>query len=75
MNKRAKVCAFVSKTNRKLNCTYRVDIVNDSDCQILQISIDNLRNLKIINLYNEKDENSIYTNDRIFSELKFESMK
>lgn len=73
LNKRVRVCAFVSKTNRKLNCTYRVDIINDSDCQILQISIENLRNLKLINLYNEKDENLIYTNDRILPELKFES--
>jgi hypothetical protein len=72
-NKRAKVCAFASKTNRKLNWTYRVDILNDSDCQILQISIENLRNLKLVNLYNEKDENSIYTNDRILSDLKFDS--
>ena len=73
MNKRARICAFVSKTNRKLNCTHRIDILNDSDCQILQISIENLRNLKLINLYNEKDEDLIYTNDRILSDLKFDS--
>jgi hypothetical protein len=69
-NKRARVCSFVSKTNHKLSCTYQVNIINDSDCQILQISIENLRNLKLINLYNEKDENLIYTNDQILSNLK-----
>jgi hypothetical protein len=35
LNKRARVCVFVSRTNYKLSCTYRVDFVNDSDCQIL----------------------------------------
>ncbi len=32
LNYRARVAIFVIKTNRKLVCTPRVDIINDLDC-------------------------------------------
>ena len=40
-------------------CTSRIDIINDPDLQILEIVIENIWNLQLINIYNEKS----FTND------------
>ena len=53
-NLRPRVCTFVSKQNSKLMCTPRIDIINDPDLQILEIAMENIRNLQLINIYNEK---------------------
>ena len=52
---------FVSKS-AKLNCTSKYDISNDSDIQVLDISL-NIKNFMIFNIYNKKDqdENQEYT--------------
>ena len=63
-------------------CTPRIDLINDDDLQILKIIIEDLRNLQIINIYNEKsivDDNSNiansanYTIDRLLFSLNFNS--
>ena len=61
LNYRARVAIFVTKMNKKLVCTPRSDIINDSDCQIIDVSINDIKNLKIVNIYNEKslDEHKI----------------
>ena len=51
---RSRVAVFVTKCNSKLQCTPRSDHIDDPDMQSIQITIDNIRKVKIINIYNEK---------------------
>jgi len=77
LNYRARVAIFVTKTNRKLVCTFKVNIINDSDCQIIHILINDIKNLKIVNVYNEKslNEHKIWIINRISSKLDFKNDK
>ena len=73
-NTRSRVCTFVPKQNSKLMCISKIDIINDSDLQILEIVIKNIRNLKLINIYNEKsitNDDAQYIIDHLFFTLKF----
>ena len=58
---------FVTKCNPKLQCTPRTDLIDDSDMQIIEITIDEVRKVQIINIYNEKSQNDreTYTTDRL----------
>ena len=64
---RSRVAIFVTKCNSKLQCTPRTDRINDSDLQIIEITIDEVRKVQIFNLYNEKSLNDreTYTIDRL----------
>ena len=43
---------FFKKGNHKLQCTPRTDLIDDSDMQIIEITIDEVRKVKIFNIYN-----------------------
>ena len=62
-----RVAIFVTKCNPKLQCTPRTDLINDTDLQIIEITIDEVRKVQIFNLYNEKSLNDreTYTIDRL----------
>ena len=64
---RPRVAIFVTKCNPKLQCTPRTDLINDTDLQIIEITIDEVRKVQIFNLYNEKSLNDreTYTIDRL----------
>ena len=64
---RSRVAIFVTKCNSKLQCTPRTDLIDDTDMQIIQITIDEVRKVHIINIYNEKSQNDreTYRIDRI----------
>ena len=66
-----KICVYILRINRQLKCTSRIDLINDVDCQILDVSINIIKKHKIINVYNEKNKDKIHTCDRILSDLKF----
>ena len=68
-----KICAYISRTNRQFKCISRINLINDVDCQILNVLINIIKELKIINVYNEKNKDKIYTCDRILSDLEFNS--
>jgi len=55
-NKNSRVAAFINKCNKRLICTPRIDIIEDPDVQILEISINDINNMKIINIYNQKNQ-------------------
>ena len=61
---------FISK-NLKINCTARYDISNDSNIQMLNISLA-INNFMIVNIYNEKNqkEDQKYTIERKLFFLK-----
>ena len=52
------VATFVSKCKKDLTCIPRIDLINDSDMQILNVIINDIKNVKIINIYNEKNQKS-----------------
>ena len=54
---KSRVVTFVNKCKKKLKCISKIDLINDSDIQILNISINDLKNVKIVNIYNEKSQN------------------
>ena len=58
---RSRVAVFVTKCNSKLQCRPRTDFIDDSDMQIIQITIDDIRKVQIINIYNEKSQNDLET--------------
>ena len=54
-NFKARTMAFISKNlNININCTSRYDISNDSNIQMLDISL-NVENFMICNIYNKKN--------------------
>ena len=64
---------FISKANCRLKCTSRSDISIDSDLQALSVSMSNLKEFLLLNIYNEKSlmENSCeYTVERALSQIK-----
>ena len=52
---RPRVAAFISKTKVQLVCTPRPDITMDPDIQALSISALGLKDILLLNIYNEKD--------------------
>ena len=64
---RSRVAIFVTKCNPKLQCTPRTDLIDDSDMQIIEITIDEVRKVPIFNIYNEKSQNDreTYKIDRL----------
>ena len=51
-NYRSRVAIFVTNGNSKLQCTPRTDLIDDSDMQIIEITIDKVRKVQIFNIYN-----------------------
>ena len=70
---RSRVVTFISKANSRLKCTSRSDILTDSDLQALSISMSNLREFLLLNIYNEKsltENSSEYTVERALSQIE-----
>ena len=64
---RSRVITFILKANCNLKCTPRSNILTDNDLQALSISMSNLKEFLLLNIYNEKSlqENlSKYTVER-----------
>ena len=63
-----------NRPQQGLQCTYRTDLINDSDFQILSISNKNIKETYLINVYNEKKQESNqkinqYTMNRVLIDL------
>ena len=54
---KSRVTAFVNKCRKELKYILKIDLINDLDIQILNISINDLKNVKIVNIYNQKTQN------------------
>ena len=70
---RPRVVAFISKANCNIKCTPRPDISTDSDLQALSISMPNLKEFLLLNIYNEKslqDNSNEYTVERTLNQIK-----
>ena len=69
---RLRVAIFFTKGNPKLQCTPRTDLIYDSDMQIMEITIDEVRKVQIFNIYNEKSQSDRekYTIDRLLIQLQ-----
>src|SRR4051812_9326554 len=70
-NRRPRVITFISKTC-PFEATERTDLINNEDYQIIDIRSNNLNNLRIINVYNEKyqnDQDQSYTIDRLINKI------
>ena len=70
---RSRVVTFINKANSRLKCTSRSDISTDSDLQALSISMLNLREFLLLNIYNEKfltENSSEYTVERALSQIE-----
>ena len=71
-NKKFRIMTFVSK-KLTLKITFKFDISNDSDFQILHITNIDIDDCMIINIYNEKNQLSTsneYTIERILTKIK-----
>ena len=55
---KSRMITYVAKHSLRLQCTYRTDLINDSDLQILSISNNNIKETYLINIYNEKEQGS-----------------
>ena len=55
---RLRVVTYIAKSNQDLQCTYRTDLIIDSDLQILSISNKNIKKTYLINVYNKRKQNS-----------------
>ena len=70
---RPRVVTFISKANCNIKCTPRPDISTDSDLQALSISMPNLKEFLLLNIYNEKslqEDSSDYTVERALKQIK-----
>ena len=69
---RSRVAIFFTKGNPKLQCAPRTDLIDDSDMQIIGITIDEVRKVQIFNIYNEKSQSDreTYTIDRLLIQLQ-----
>ena len=69
---RSRVAIFITNGNSKLQCTPRTDLIDDSDMQIIEITIDEVRKVQIFNIYNEKSQSDreTYTIDRLLIQLQ-----
>ena len=64
---RSRVITFILKANCNLKFTSRSDILTDNDLQALSISMSNLKEFLLLNIYNEKslqEKSSKYTVER-----------
>ena len=71
-NKKFRIMIFVSKKSI-LKITFKFDILNDSDFQILHITNIDIDNCMIINIYNEKNQFSTsneYIIERILTKIE-----
>ena len=71
-NKKFRIMIFVSKKSA-LKITFKFDISNDSDLQILHITNIDIDDCMIINIYNEKNQFSTsneYTIERILTKIE-----
>ena len=71
-NKKFKIMIFVSKKST-LKITFKSDISNNSDFQILHITDIDIDDCMIINIYNEKNQFSTsnkYTIERILKKIE-----
>ena len=76
-NKKFRIMIFVSKKSI-LKITFKFDILNDSDFQILHITNIDIDNCMIINIYNEKNQFSTsneYTIERILTKLNYQQFQ
>ena len=67
---KSRVATFVNKCRKELKCTSKIDLINDLDIQILNIFINDLKNVKIVNIYNKKNQNpdsQTRTTDRLLN--------
>ena len=75
-NKKFKIMTFVLKKSA-LKITFRFDITNDSNIQILHITNIDIENCMIYNIYNEKNQLSStsneYTVDRSLIKIELSS--
>ena len=75
-NKKSKIMTFVLKKSA-LKITFRSDITNDSDIQVLHITNIDIENCMIYNIYNEKNQLSStsnkYTVDRSLIKIELSS--
>ena len=70
---RPRVVTFISKANCNIKCTPRPDISTDSDLQALSVSMPNLKEFLLLNIYNEKslqENSSEYTVERALSQIR-----
>ena len=69
---RSRVAIFFTKCNPKRQCTPRTDLIDNSDMQIIEIRIDEVRKVQIFNIYNEKSQSDreTYTIDRLLIQLQ-----
>ena len=71
-NKKSKIMTFILKKSA-LKITFRSDISNDSDVQVLHITNIDIDNCMIINMYNEKNQLSTlneYTIERSLTKIE-----
>ena len=71
-NKKFKIMTFVLKKSA-LKITFRFDILNDSDVQVLHITNIDIDDCMIINIYNEKNQLSTsneYTIERSLTKIE-----
>ena len=61
-NKKLKIMTFVLKKSA-LKITFRFNITNDSDIQVLHITNIDIENCMIYNIYNEKNQLSSTSNE------------
>ena len=54
---KSRIATFVNKYKKKLKYISKIDLINDLDIQILNIFINDLKNVKIVNVYNKKNQN------------------
>ena len=53
---RSGVAIFFTKGNPQLQCTPRTDLIDDSEMQLIEITIDEVRKVQIFNIYKEKSQ-------------------
>ena len=63
---------IIHKRKSQLQCTPRTDLIDDSDMQIIEITIDEVRKVQIFNIYNEKSQSDreTCTIDRLLIQLQ-----
>lgn len=56
---RSRVVTYVARFKPELQCTYREDLIKDADMQIMNISNNSVKELYLINVYNEKEQRQL----------------
>lgn len=72
-NRRPRTLTFISTTNPHLKVTPRPDIIDDPDCQVLDVALTTLETITFFNVYNERKTGGsragAYTLDRLLPTL------